>query len=326
MAIPALPPVFRPASQGASRRELLRKAPTPTWLVHPQRTRLRRALFQVHLWSGLILGVYIVVVCVSGSALVFRNDIYDVFEKWIREGKASNQDFGIWATYEALRWIGELHGRLLLGARGIVVNAIGGFLTAAVCVTGLIVWWPGIRRWKRAMVVRPGVGWRRLNFDLHSALGFWTFLILFMWGITGGYFVYPEPFRALINVFTPIDPPRVAPAPAGPLRVGGAAALSSAANGAPGSRAPRPVRRRRPLTTGGKILRAFSFAHYGNFAGWKIKTLWTLLGLAPVLLFGTALAMWWNRVLGPAWKQLKRGWTPSPGALDLASEIEVKQE
>ena len=44
----------------------------------PQTTWLRKAFFQIHLWSGLILGLYIAIVCVSGSAVVFRNDIYDV--------------------------------------------------------------------------------------------------------------------------------------------------------------------------------------------------------------------------------------------------------
>ena len=48
------------------------------WLKRPQTTFLRKAFFQIHLWSGLLLGLYIAVVCVSGSAVVFRNDIYDV--------------------------------------------------------------------------------------------------------------------------------------------------------------------------------------------------------------------------------------------------------
>src|SRR5262249_21868666 len=126
MAIPALPPALRPASPEPERSEHP-SVSKPTWLLRPQKTLLRRALFQVHLWSGLILGLYIVVVCVSGSALVFRNDIFDLFEKWIREGRATNQDFGIRAAYRALQWLGELHGRLLLGARGLEVNAVAGF-------------------------------------------------------------------------------------------------------------------------------------------------------------------------------------------------------
>ena len=313
-----------------------------SWLRQPQNTWTRKALFQLHLWSGLILGLYIVVVCVSGSALVFRNDIYSLFEKWIRAGTATQETPTIRIGYIALRWFGDLHGKLLMGANGILVNAVGGFLTAAVCVTGLVIWWPGITRWRRALIVTGGVGWKRLNFDLHSAVGFWTFLILFMWGMTGGYFVFPEPFRAVINYFTPIDAPRL-PAPQGtvpqgtvrqgaapqgnPLRAGAASAPQVVAGGTPvAPRGPFP-RRRRPLTRGGKILQWFSFLHYGNFGGWPVKALWTLLGFAPVALYVTALVMWWNRVLSPALRRSRRsqrGWAEAPAS--VAPELEWERE
>lgn len=45
------------------------------YLHHPQSVWLRRALFQLHLWVGLTLGLYIIAMCVSGSALVVRHEI-----------------------------------------------------------------------------------------------------------------------------------------------------------------------------------------------------------------------------------------------------------
>jgi uncharacterized iron-regulated membrane protein len=48
------------------------------WLRHPQQLWLRRAVFQIHLWSGIILGTYVSLVCASGSAVIFRNDLYDL--------------------------------------------------------------------------------------------------------------------------------------------------------------------------------------------------------------------------------------------------------
>jgi uncharacterized iron-regulated membrane protein len=36
---------------------------------------VRRAIFQLHLWSGIALSLYILVICVSGSAIVFRRDL-----------------------------------------------------------------------------------------------------------------------------------------------------------------------------------------------------------------------------------------------------------
>ncbi len=177
------------------------------WMRQPQTTWARKTMFQLHLWSGLILGLYIVVVCVSGSALVFRIDIYNALEDWDKNPVFAHKGAAVRAVYFALAWLENLHGRLLLGANGLMVNAVCGFLTAAVCVTGLVIWWPGIARWRRALIVPRGAGWKRFNFDLHSAVGFWTFGILFIWGMTGGYFVFPEPFRAIVNYYTPINPP-----------------------------------------------------------------------------------------------------------------------
>lgn len=45
----------------------------------PQAVWLRRALFQVHLWIGIGLGVYVLLISISGSAIVFRNEISKAF-------------------------------------------------------------------------------------------------------------------------------------------------------------------------------------------------------------------------------------------------------
>lgn len=48
------------------------------WLRRPHGLWLRKALFQVHLWTGIGLGIYVVLISVSGSAIVFRNELYKV--------------------------------------------------------------------------------------------------------------------------------------------------------------------------------------------------------------------------------------------------------
>jgi uncharacterized iron-regulated membrane protein len=45
------------------------------FLHRPQTVLLRRALFQVHLWIGVLAGLYVFVVCATGAALVFRIDM-----------------------------------------------------------------------------------------------------------------------------------------------------------------------------------------------------------------------------------------------------------
>jgi uncharacterized iron-regulated membrane protein len=45
------------------------------WLQAPATHWLRRALFQVHLWMGIGLGLYVLMISVSGSAIVLRPHI-----------------------------------------------------------------------------------------------------------------------------------------------------------------------------------------------------------------------------------------------------------
>src|SRR5258708_1886731 len=46
------------------------------WLRQPQTVWLRKATFQLHLWSGIALGLYVLMVSVTGSVLVYRNELY----------------------------------------------------------------------------------------------------------------------------------------------------------------------------------------------------------------------------------------------------------
>src|SRR5215211_2564823 len=45
------------------------------WMRQPQRVWLRRVAFQIHLWTGLALGLYIVMLSLTGSALVYRREL-----------------------------------------------------------------------------------------------------------------------------------------------------------------------------------------------------------------------------------------------------------
>src|SRR5215831_2706048 len=51
------------------------------WKERPQSVWLRRALFQVHLWSGVGIGLYVFVVSLTGSMVVYRNELYAVAER-----------------------------------------------------------------------------------------------------------------------------------------------------------------------------------------------------------------------------------------------------
>jgi len=82
-------------------------------------------------------------------------------------------------------WLGvvrDLHETLLSGVTGRQVNGVlAGFLLL-INLTGMVVWWPGLRVWTRALTVDFARTWRRINFDLHRAIGFWTLAIVSLLG------------------------------------------------------------------------------------------------------------------------------------------------
>jgi hypothetical protein len=46
------------------------------WVRQPQNIWLRKALFQVHLWTGIGVGLYIFMISLTGSVLVYRNELF----------------------------------------------------------------------------------------------------------------------------------------------------------------------------------------------------------------------------------------------------------
>jgi uncharacterized iron-regulated membrane protein len=290
------------------------------WVRQPQRVWLRRALFQIHLWTGLGVGLYIFVVSITGSVIVLRTEAYRVFrpgtrieargetplgeelmraaaqraypdhavarvigsfrrnagtEIWlVRDGHTierlfdpyTGEDLGS-ANPSAIRlfeWMVDLHDNLLAGQRGRFVNGIGALFLTLLCLTGFIIWWPGSSKWRRSLFLRRGVGWKRLIWELHSAVGFWTVAFVAMWAISGLYLAIPQPFQELVDYVGPLD--RMSP------------------------------------SLGDEALAWLARLHFGRFAGWPLKTLWVTLGLMAPLLFVTGAVMWWNRILGPKWR------------------------
>src|ERR1700680_282963 len=48
-------------------------SPWQQWLHHPERSSMRNAIFQIHLWTGAIASIYVLLLSISGSMVVFRN-------------------------------------------------------------------------------------------------------------------------------------------------------------------------------------------------------------------------------------------------------------
>ena len=98
----------------------------------------------------------------------------------------------------------DLHITLLMGPKGRAANGIGGALLLLVNATGFVIWWPGIRVWRRALTVDFRRRWRRINFDLHSAVGFWTLAIVSFWALSGIYFGWSRQVFTFVNRISPV--------------------------------------------------------------------------------------------------------------------------
>jgi uncharacterized iron-regulated membrane protein len=303
------------------------------WWRQPQRVWLRRAVFQIHLWTGLAIGVYIVVLSLTGSVLVYRVELdrllatpravlderaipmsadqlraaaergYPDWTITVREGQYerreggrgrprrppdptasivlergterrdrlfdpyTGEDLGAGTTEGQffVLWLVKLHDELLLDRPdGPWWNGLLSLVFTVVVLTGLVVWWPGVARWKRSLRVSLAGGWQRINWDLHSALGIWLFAFMLLWGVSGWYLGMPDPLTNLVERFSDPD----------------------------------AFYGERP---GDIALTWLSRLHFGRWRnpGWGpwLQAVWAIAGIMPAIMFVTGVTMWWNRVV-----------------------------
>ena len=299
------------------------------WVSQPQTIWLRRAIFQLHTWSGVGVGLYVLMASVTGSIVVYSNELYRAATRapivvaqsgprltddelkaaairaypgytMLRISGGQNLDQAV--TVSLTAWTGrkdrlfnpytgkdlgdavppgikaiskllELHDDLLTGTTGRSINGLGAVLFILLALTGIVVWWPGIKTWRRSLTVRRNVGWRRFTWDLHSMLGFWTLGIIVLFGLSGAYLGNPQMFQDFAD--------RIQPATADNAGV-------------------------RTVDT---VIYWLAYLHFGRINGIGIpchgpglcdqatKFVWALAGLAPAAMFMTGAVMWWNRVV-----------------------------
>jgi uncharacterized iron-regulated membrane protein len=223
----------------------------------PREAWWRRALFQVHLWCGLTLGLYFVVVCLTGTIVVYKKEIerlqiprlvhveavgergsfaqmvrmvndrypdYRLVNAYLYQEPGISWSFRLQApqgrvqTYVDpyamrilgedqyaemfLQWVYDLHTDLLLGPLGLTLNGVGAYLLTAMCLTGIVVWWPGVRRWRKALKYAWGTGWKRQNYDVHRLTGIGSLALLIFIAVTGAYWSFTPQYEAALAWLT----------------------------------------------------------------------------------------------------------------------------
>jgi len=100
----------------------------------------------------------------------------------------------------------DLHFTFLAGQPGYLFNGLGASCLLVMCVSGLVIWWPGLSRAGQAFRVHLGRGWRRFVWELHGAAAIWTAALLIVWSVSGIYFSFPGPFRAATEHLVALTP------------------------------------------------------------------------------------------------------------------------
>ncbi len=227
-------------------------------LQHPRRLWIRKAVFQLHLWVGLAMALYLLIISLSGSLLVFKDELVraqlpstlhafknnatatpeavlehlqnkrpgaiagslqmpsPVFPAFLLEGKDARGAPARWIADPAtgtvqpadrswVDWVHDLHYYLLLPeAWGMQANGVGALALLVLATSGLVLWWPGVRVWTRGLRVTLRASWRRINYDLHSAIGFWTLAIVIWWAFSGVYFAWYRQVTAAVAFVSPV--------------------------------------------------------------------------------------------------------------------------
>ncbi len=266
----------------------------------------------LHRWSGLLLGLYLVVVCVSGSVAIFRPDVsralipraveqvgdarlaeielgaavaaqYPDYEL-VRISEPRRPESLVYVTFtrggkeierladpytgevvgdpyppavRAMEWTVKLHDELLAGSSGRKINGVAGGLVVVLVLTGVVVWWPGTRRWPLGLLPRRGPSAPGALWQLHAMLGIGSAALLFIWASTAVYFAFPQPFEQLIDHFDDDLTDLYRP--------------------------------------GEALLLDMIRLHFGRFGAFELRVLWGVLGLVPPVLFVSGFLLWRRR-------------------------------
>ena len=307
------------------------------WLRQPQSLLLRRIFFQIHLWMGIALGLYVVMISLTGSALVYRREIAAAvgpMRVTPREHRLTAEELNsvVQRTYPGFSIEGVFtprSGRQLALDRAIEVHLRRGDRT----VDRFFNPYTGADLGNSNQTLLSFILWLA---DLHDNLlagetgrlinGIAAILVTLL--TCAGAIIWWPGIRNWQRSLT-IDWKR--------KHYGLNWSLHSAIGfwmlalvllwGISGIYFSFPgvfnaiVDYLQPLTpssppvrAGDEVLSWLSQLHFGRFSGITVKAIWTVLGLVPAVLAITGTLMWWHRVVRGKLQRRRPSQAPAPPA------------
>lgn len=210
------------------------------------RQQQRARILWVHRWLGLISGIVVFIVAITGCLYVFEEELRDIFQKkyyhvsadghvarqplekvsaafhnafpdavirQIRFDEAADAAIlyftkdskvismnpytlevaGVRDTgTDFFYWVLDVHRHLAWGKIGSEIIRWNVLIFFILCVSGLVIWWPRQRRFlKQAVRIKfQRKNLKRLNWDLHSVLGFYALAVLLLISLTGMFWMF----------------------------------------------------------------------------------------------------------------------------------------
>jgi uncharacterized iron-regulated membrane protein len=307
------------------------------WKRRPQKVWMRKALFQVHLWTGIGLGLYILLMSVSGSALIFRRELTRSLAREPRvvpgpgarmsedelkqSARRAYPDFTV--TSVSLRKNPDQAAEIRLERGGKKLQRLFNPYTGADLGDSLrlgfrfVLWLVDLH--DNLLAAQTG---RLMN----AAGGIFTVIL----GLTGAVIWWPgiDTWRRSLSFRWKTNPKGFDWTLHSALGFWSFAfffmwAISGIYLSIP-SVFSVAVDFLEPLNPGSRSLRFgdqflywLAQAHFGRFAGVGVKIVWTVVGLTPAILFVTGAFMWWRRVLNP-WLKRRTVVTSQVQTIDAA--------
>lgn len=243
---------------------------------------VKKSVLWLHKWLGLLSGLVVLIVSLTGCVYVFHDDLKVLFypdkyyiaqqsvnnqsaqalplstltaiaqkalpdgeevtridlypakdRTWIFRAVKTNEEALTYAAYfkynkrvfidpytgkvqavensktEFFQLVLQLHMNLLLGKKiGHTVVSVSTIMFLILTVTGLVLWWPKkwkVKTMKKGLSFDFSVKWKRLNYDLHNVLGFYSLLFALLLGFTGLLFSYPSLKEFYSNSFNKLS-------------------------------------------------------------------------------------------------------------------------
>lgn len=207
--------------------------------------KIKQIFGQIHLWLGLISGLVVVVVSLTGCLYVFEEEARDIFQrKYFYVENPQVQRKNLFEISNAVKmafpkekitqirfksnadaayqyhtkskkaisinpytlqiqgvrdlevdffaFILDIHLDLKMGEIGGQIIKWNILIFLILCISGFILWLPKQKKFlKQALTIKwKTKNWKRLNWDLHSVLGFYGLFVLIIISLTGIFWVF----------------------------------------------------------------------------------------------------------------------------------------